>query len=217
MAWAPPWRRAWRIRLPSRVARLALVNPTLLAATPRDAVLSARISRLTSLLPLWRHLSPGWLASALHSALLPAYAHRDIGAHSLDLYLNTFRSREGRDAACAQLLALRDSRADTAAALRAGAIECPVTLAVGTLDPWLSESRTARLTEALQAATDNRVVVGAAARRGPRGTRGSARPAWHAGRRVADPVSAEGGRPDAGYGRPEHMKPTTDDGRWNHE
>lgn len=146
-------------RLPSRVARLALVNPTLLAATPRDAVLSARISRLTSLLPLWRHLSPGWLASALHSALLPAYAHRDIGAHSLDLYLNTFRSREGRDAACAQLLALRDSRADTAAALRAGAIECPVTLAVGTLDPWLSESRTARLTEALQAATDNRVVV----------------------------------------------------------
>jgi pimeloyl-ACP methyl ester carboxylesterase len=146
-------------QLPTRIARVALVNPTLLASTPRDAVLNGRISRLTSLLPFWRRLSPGWLASALHAALLPAYAHRDIGARSLDLYLKTFRSREGRDSACAQLRALRESREDTVAALQPGAIACPVTLAVGTLDPWLSGSRTDRLTAALNNATGNRVVL----------------------------------------------------------
>lgn len=146
-------------RLPSRIARVALVNPTLLAGAPDDAVINGRISRLTSLLPIWRRLSPGWLASALHSALLPAYAHRDIGARTLDLYLKTFRSREGRDAACAQLRALRDSRADTVAALQPGAIACPVTCAYGTLDPWLSGSRVERLTASLDRATGHRLVL----------------------------------------------------------
>jgi pimeloyl-ACP methyl ester carboxylesterase len=144
---------------PTRIARLALVNPTMLAATPADALLSRRIARLTMLVPLWRRLSPNWLASALHSALLPAYAQRDLGARALDLYLKTFRTREGRDAACAQLLALRASRGDTVTALQPGAISCPVTLAVGTLDPLLSPSRTERLIAALSAATSGNVVV----------------------------------------------------------
>ncbi|MEQ1691018.1 MAG: alpha/beta hydrolase [Gemmatimonas sp.] len=144
---------------PERVARLALVNPTLLAASPSDALVSARISRLAALVPVWRRLSPGWLASAIHSALLPAYAHRDIGAHSLDLYLKTFRTREGRDAACAQLRALRESRGDAAPVLQPGAIRCPVTLAVGTLDPWLSNTRTERLVAHLEAASTGNLVV----------------------------------------------------------
>lgn len=144
---------------PERVARLALVNPTLLAASPSDALVSVPISRLAALVPVWRRLSPGWLASALHSALLPAYAHRDVGAHSLDLYLNTFRTREGRDAACAQLRALRESRGDAAPALQPGAIRCPVTLAVGTFDPWLSNARTERLVAHLEAASTGNLVV----------------------------------------------------------
>ena len=144
---------------PTRVARLALVNPTLLAALPADALVSARIARTAALVPLWRHLGPGWLASALHSALLPIYAHRDIGARSLDLYLKTFRTREGRDAACAQLLALKPSRLDGLPALEAGAIQCPVTLALGTLDPWLSDARTARLVGALERASRGNLVV----------------------------------------------------------
>ncbi|MBL0169593.1 MAG: alpha/beta hydrolase [Gemmatimonadaceae bacterium] len=146
-------------QLPHRVARLALVNPTLLAATARDAVVTARLSRVAALVPLWRHLSPGWIASALHAALLPAYAHRDIGARSLDLYLKGFRSREGRDSACAQLVALKASRGDCALALQPGAIRCPVTLAVGSLDPWLSTARTDRLVASLDAATDGKLVV----------------------------------------------------------
>ncbi len=146
-------------QLPQRVARLALVNPTLLAAQPNDAMVSARVSRLAALVPVWRRLSPGWLASAILSTLLPAYAHRDIGARSLDLYLQSFRTREGRDAACAQLRALKDSRSDSVPALLPGAIKCPVMLAVGTLDPWLSSTRTQRLVNALAIATSGALVV----------------------------------------------------------
>ncbi len=140
-------------RQPTRVARLALINPTMLADTPRDAMISGRLARIAALLPLWRWLAPGWLASALHASLLPAYAQRDRGAHSLDVYLRGFRTRDGRDAACAQLAALRASRADTVSALQPGALHGPVLLAVGRLDPLRSESRTARLTTALAAAT----------------------------------------------------------------
>jgi pimeloyl-ACP methyl ester carboxylesterase len=146
-------------RRPERVARLALINPTLLASSARDAVVTTRIARVAAFAPLWLKLSPGWVASALHSALLPAYAHRDNGARSLDLYLRSFRTREGRDTACAQLRALRDSRGDGAAALQPTAISCPVTLALGTLDPWLRDSRTERLVNALDGATGGNLVV----------------------------------------------------------
>ncbi len=145
--------------VPARVARLALVNPTLLAAQPRDAVVSARMSRIVALLPLWRRLAPGWLASALHSALLPAYAHRDVGARSLDLYLKTFRTRDGRDTACAQLQAMRESTENPADCLQADQISCPVTLVVGALDPWLSKPRMERLTAALECATTGDLTV----------------------------------------------------------
>jgi len=144
---------------PSRVSRLALVNPTLLAANPTDMVISARMSRVRRLLPLWRRLSPGWLASALHSALLPAYAHRDVGARSLDLYLRTFRTRDGRDTACAQLTALHTSARDPRQCLEPSVIPCPVTLAVGALDPWLTKPRLSALIEMLQSATSGNLVV----------------------------------------------------------
>lgn len=144
---------------PERTARVALVNPTLLADSARDATLSRRIRRVAALVPVWQRLSPGWVASALHAALLPSYAHRDLGARSLDVYLNGFRTRDGRDAACAQLRALQLSRTDTIAALGEGAIRCPVTLAVGAIDPLLSEARTTRLVDALRRATHDNTVV----------------------------------------------------------
>lgn len=144
---------------PARAAQLALVNPSFLAAETRDVVMTGRTARVAALVPLWRHLSPGWLASALHSAILPAYAHRDVGARSLDVHLNAFRSRDGRDAACAQLVAMRASRNEPTVALQPGGIQCPVTLAVGALDPWLTTARRERLTTALAAATSQRVTV----------------------------------------------------------
>ncbi len=144
---------------PERVARLALVNPTMLASRASDAIVSWRISRLALLAPLFRALAPDWIASALHAALLPAYAHRDIGARSLDVYLKTFRTRDGRNTACAQLRALRQSRGDTASCLAVGALQCPVTVVVGMMDALVSTGRTARLVSDLERATTQLVTV----------------------------------------------------------
>jgi pimeloyl-ACP methyl ester carboxylesterase len=145
--------------LPERVARVALINPTFLARDPRHALLSKRVSRVAALVPVWRRLAPEWLASALHGALLPAYAHRTGGAHSLDLYLKSFRTREGRDAACAQLLAFKLSRSDAGPALAPGAIRCPTVLALGDNDPMLSAGNATRLEMELREATSGNLVV----------------------------------------------------------
>lgn len=142
---------------PERVAHLLLVNPTVIGCQPGDVVLSRRVARLVPFLPLWRRLSPGWLASALHSALLPCYAHRDVGTRSLDLYLKSFRTRDGRDSACAQLSALAASRGDTAAALVPRAIACPVLLATATTDPFVPTARAIKLGETLRLAAPNGV------------------------------------------------------------
>lgn len=144
---------------PGRVAHLMLVNPLLLAADPHDATITRRLRRLTWLLPLWKRLAPGWLASALHAALLPCFAHRDVGARSLDVYLKPFQLRDGRDAACAQLAALAQSRADTVEALAPGAIQCPTALVLGATDPLLSSRRAQRLEAALRRATTERLTT----------------------------------------------------------
>ncbi|WP_309669370.1 alpha/beta hydrolase [Gemmatimonas sp.] len=144
---------------PERVAHLLLVNPTMIGCQSGDVALSRRVARLVPFLPLWRRLSPGWLASALHSALLPCYAHRDVGARSLDLYLKSFRTRDGRGSAIAQLSALAASRGDTTAALAPGAITCPVLLATATADPFVPTVRAVRLGEALRLAAPNGVEL----------------------------------------------------------
>lgn len=140
---------------PQRVAHLALINPTLLARDARDARLTGRLRRLTWLVPLWQLLSPQWLASALHAALLPSYSQRDVGARSLDVYLKTFQSRDGRASACAQLRALHLSGLDTVRALAQGAITCPTSIALGTHDPFLPPARATRLLDALNDATND--------------------------------------------------------------
>lgn len=144
---------------PDRIAHLMLVNPTLLAGDANEALLNRRIRRIAWLVPLWQRLAPAWLASALHAALLPGFAHRDTGARSLDVYLKPFRQRDGRDAACAQLRALHRSRGDTTAALTHGAITCPTALVVGDHDPFLDTARRARLARWLRDATNGALTV----------------------------------------------------------
>ena len=144
---------------PERVTHLMLVNPTMIGNQPGDVALSRRVGRLVPLLPLWRRLAPGWLASALHAALLPCYAHRDVGARSLDLYLKSFRTRDGRASACAQLAALAASRGDTAAALAPGAISCPVLLATAAADPFVPTARAVALAAVLQLAAPNGIAL----------------------------------------------------------
>ena len=142
-------------QLPDRVVGLTLVNPSLLAREPRDARVSGRLRRLALLVPLWSRLAPSWLASTLHSTLLPIFAQRSAGAHSLDLYLKCFRTRDGRDAACAQLSAFSQSLADTSQSLAVGAIHCPVSLVFGGADPFMSYRRAERLRHALTDASNN--------------------------------------------------------------
>lgn len=144
---------------PERIARLMLVNPTLLAGSADEALLNRRVRRVASLVWLWQRLSPAWVASALHSALLPCFAHRDSGARLLDVYLKPFRLKDGRDAACAQLTALGQSRSDTIAALAPGAIQCPTALVLGQNDPFLNTTRSERLVGWLTAATNGALSV----------------------------------------------------------
>jgi pimeloyl-ACP methyl ester carboxylesterase len=146
-------------RSPDRVPQVALVNPSFMARDPRDVRIPASLRRLTALVPLWKRLPGDWLASALHTALLRGYANRSEGAHSLDLYLKPFRSREGRDAACAQLRALAVARGDTVDALSPARLQAQVSLILGAEDPFLAPSRVRLLLAAVDQATENRAVV----------------------------------------------------------
>jgi pimeloyl-ACP methyl ester carboxylesterase len=144
---------------PTRVAQLMLVSPTLVGRGRAETAPNRRVARLASLLPLWRRLPPPWLASALHTALLPGYAQRDIGARALDLYLMSVRTRDGRASAAAQLHALAASSGDTASALATAALQCPVMLVTSPADPFVPAAQAARLADHLRTATTAGVVV----------------------------------------------------------
>ncbi len=144
---------------PQTVTKLALINPSFLASSARDVRIPGPLRRLAAFVPVWKRLPGDWLASALHTALVGGYAQRDVGAHSLDLYLKPFRTREGRDSACAQLLALRASSGDTVEALAPGALTPSVTAVLGDDDPFLQPQRAERVLQALAAATGSRAVV----------------------------------------------------------
>ena len=144
---------------PERVARLALVAPTLLSRDPGSARVSRRMRRIARLAPIWQRLSGQWLASALHSTLLRGFANRMSGAYSLDVHLKNYRWPAGRDSACAQLRALAPSTNDTVAAMQPGALHCPVSLVFGDCDPYLRGDRLERLLQQLREATSDELVV----------------------------------------------------------
>lgn len=144
---------------PAQVSKLALVNPSFLASAEPEFRVPGALRRLAFLVPLWKRLPGDWLASALHTALLRGFANRSSGAHSLDLYLKPFRTREGRDSACAQLLALHASARDTMTALTPGALSLPVSAIFGADDPFLQPQPAQRVLHALNSATGSRVVV----------------------------------------------------------
>ncbi|MEO7361342.1 MAG: alpha/beta hydrolase [Gemmatimonadaceae bacterium] len=144
---------------PDRVTKVALVNPAFLATNPKDVRIPGVLRRVAAFVPVWKQLPGDWIASALHTAMLRGYAQRDVGAHSLDVYLKPFRTREGRDSACAQLLALRASAGDTVAALAPAALTSAATVVLGADDPFLQPQRVARVLQALQVASADRVTV----------------------------------------------------------
>ena len=144
---------------PDRVTKLALVNPSFLATNPQEVRIPGALRRLAAFVPFWKRLPGDWLASALHTAMLRGYAQRDVGAHSLDVYLKPFRTREGRDSACAQLLALRASVGDTVDALAPAALAAATAVVFGAEDPFLQPQRVARVLHALEVATADPITV----------------------------------------------------------
>ncbi len=144
---------------PECVGKLALVSPVLVGRTPQQANVSRRMRRIALLEPFWRRVSGGWLASALHAALLRGYAHRMSGARSLDVYLKNYRYSDGRDSACAQLRAISESVGDTKDCLNAGALNCQLSLIHGESDPYVTSKRIDSLKGELQLACSENISV----------------------------------------------------------
>lgn len=134
---------------PELVSHLVLINPMLEGDQFPPLGPSRRLRRLRWFIPLWKLISPQWLASALHAALLPGFLNRDAGARSLDVHLNPFRSRAGRETACRQLVDLGTAiplagsepcSDDSDTSLQAHTLDCPVAVIAGASDPFSSES-----------------------------------------------------------------------------
>ncbi|MBU6367278.1 MAG: alpha/beta fold hydrolase [Gemmatimonadetes bacterium] len=115
---------------PTRVSRAVAVAPAFMGSPPAARRLPPHLRRLAWLRPLFMRLPPGWLASALHAALLPGFVDRSQGARTLDQHLLPFRTTAGRRAAAAQLAALATASPDAAPS------GIPLSLVVGADDRW---------------------------------------------------------------------------------
>src|SRR3712207_2290613 len=89
------------VRYPERVSRLCLIDSVAFDGWPGREVRLAR-----SVLPVARHLPPGWLIPMLRGGLLRGYADHERGAHSVAHYVRPFSGAEGRDALVRHLLEL---------------------------------------------------------------------------------------------------------------
>lgn len=159
---------------PERMAQMILVDPGFLSVArggrtvsalhdPDDsgirARLSGRLARLAFCEPLWRRVAPGLLASELHAAMLPAYARRDIGVRALDSFLVNYRSREGREAACAQLRALKRPNATGVPDVAVTPTPLSIAVTTGMLISPRSQRGVARLVERLRTITGTDIPV----------------------------------------------------------
>jgi pimeloyl-ACP methyl ester carboxylesterase len=122
-------------REPQRATRLLLCNPCLLAAGDESGRAPGGLRRLARAAPLWRHLPPALLASALHTALSRGYTNRAFAGHVLDVYLRPYRTEPGRAAALQQLAAIAD--AEACVSLPARALPMPVSVMLGEDDPFV--------------------------------------------------------------------------------
>jgi pimeloyl-ACP methyl ester carboxylesterase len=135
------------IRWPARVSRLGLINSVAFDEWPGREVKVAR-----AMLPLTRHLPATWLLSILRTDLMRGYLVPSRGTHSIDMYVRTFASPEGRDALVAHLMAL-DAAETKALEPRLKDIVAPTAILWGAEDPFLPPSIGRRLQSAIPGAT----------------------------------------------------------------
>jgi pimeloyl-ACP methyl ester carboxylesterase len=163
-----------RSMAPACATQVILVDPDLIAVAPAEPPespggrpaphrclsgrLRGRMRRIAMLEPVWRKLAPGWLASELHAAMLPAYALREVGVRALDSFLVNYRTREGREAVCAQLRALK-RLPTTPTIVRPLSHESAITIASGMLASRRSQVCLTHLTDYLHQVTGTRVAI----------------------------------------------------------
>ena len=135
------------VRHPQRVSRLCLIDSVAFDDWPTRDVKLAR-----AMLPLTRHLPPTWLLSVLRTDLLRGYLDQERGTHSVERYVRTFATPEGRDVFMQHLLAL-DSADTQAIAPRLKDIVAPAAIVWGQHDPFLSVALAERLRAAIPGAT----------------------------------------------------------------
>jgi pimeloyl-ACP methyl ester carboxylesterase len=139
--------QAMAVRWPQRVSRLCLVNSVAFDEWPAREVKMAR-----AMIPLTRHLPPTWLLSIVRNDLCRGYTDADRCSHSVERYVKTFASQDGRDALMAHLSAL-DSADTMALEPRLHDLVHPTAIVWGAHDPFLPVSLGERLRDAIPGAT----------------------------------------------------------------
>jgi pimeloyl-ACP methyl ester carboxylesterase len=135
------------VRYPERVSRLCLIDSVAFDGWP---VRQARLAR--AVLPLARHLPPGWVLPMLRGRLLRGYADQERGAHSVAHYVRPFAGAEGRDALIQHLLEL-DATDTAGLAPQLKHVAQPTAIVWGERDPFLPVGIGRRLREAIPSST----------------------------------------------------------------
>ena len=131
------------IRHPHRVSKLCLVSSVAFDGWPAREVKLAR-----AMLPLTRHLPPGFIHSIIRADLLRGYQDHDRGAHDIELFLRPFADTAGRDALMRHFAEL-DSSDTQSLASRLEEIVSPTSIVWGERDPFLPAALGRRLHAAI--------------------------------------------------------------------
>lgn len=135
------------VHWPKRISRLGLV-----CSAGYDDWPPRELRLLRGMLPLTRHLPPGWLVRLLRSDLQRGYAEAERAARSTELYLRPFTGPDGRDTLLTHLLQL--DPADTMALVpRLRDIAVPTAVIWGEADPFVPTSTGTRLVRDIPGAT----------------------------------------------------------------
>jgi len=98
------------VKSPTRVSRICLVNSVGYDAWPVRELKLAR-----AMLPLTRHLPQSWGVSFLRNDMLRGFRDPERGLRSIDRYIRTFATPEGRESFAEHLIALDSSETMTLA------------------------------------------------------------------------------------------------------
>jgi 2-hydroxymuconate-semialdehyde hydrolase len=135
------------VRHPQRVSRVCLVDSVAFDGWPTRDVKLAR-----AMLPLTRHLPSTWLLTVLRTDLARGYTDQERGSHSVERFVRTFASADGRDAFMEHLLAL-DASDTVAIESRLKDVIAPTAIVWGQHDPFLPVGLAERLRDAIPGAT----------------------------------------------------------------